>query len=599
MKITTLCVLIGVWLLPALAGETPALEEARERVTALRTEIARHDALYFKKAAPEITDAQYDALKRELAALVGVHAELATGASVGDDRVEGLPKHRHRQRMLGLDKAYTESEIMAFVAGVTSRAGGEAVVFVIEPKFDGLAVSLTYEQGRLVRAVTRGDGLEGDEVTASLLARSAVARQLKAGGVAIPERIELRGEVYMTLAEFNRINREREVAGEEPFAHPRNLAVGTLKADAAALGSMRRLEVVLYGLGACEPESLVPPTQQALWATLRAWDLPLPEQVRVASTAAEVRAAVQALGAARRELAFPIDGAVVKVDAVALQRKLGESETAPRWAVAYKFPPESASTRVTGITWQSGRTGLLSPVAELEAVKVGGATIRRASLHNRQEILRKDIRIGDHVFIERAGEIIPVITGVDQTRRLPGAAVYEPPAQCPACGTALLVEGPTLRCPHYGCRAQVQRRLEHFVADGAADIAGLGKALLAQLVERRWVARPADLYSLTREQIGAVTPAKNAEKLFAAIRESRSRERWRMVLGLGVPDVGPAAAKAVARHFPDLAAWAAAGPDDYGTSGVSEAARRGSLEFFADPARRADVLALDRALREN
>lgn len=570
---------------------------ASERIAWLKAEIARHDELYFKHAAPEISDYAYDQLKRELRALVAAHSETAAVGGVGDDRSGRFPVYRHRERMRSLEKSYTEAELRTFVEKVQRQLGRQDAVFVIEPKFDGLAISVTYEHGKLTRAVTRGDGLEGDDVTANLQTRSKVPPQLIGDSGATPEFVELRGEVYLTYDEFNRLNREREAAGEEPFAHPRNLAVGTLKQAAGEDRMKRRLSVVFYGVGACEPASAQPASQQALLKQLRAWGLPTVDDAQAASGVEEVWKAVQDMRVRRKRLAFPTDGAVVKLDDVVLQHRLGETNEAPRWAIAYKFPPDRVSTRVTDITLQIGRTGVLSPVAELAEVKIGGSTVRRASLHNRQEIARQDIRVGDFVFLEKAGEIIPAITGVDRARRPAGATAFDFPQNCPSCGAGLLNEGPTVRCPNYDCPARLQRRLEYFVSDGAVDIHGIGKTTIAALVAKRLVAQPADFYALRREDWLRVASPKTADKIMVTVEASKRQERWRFICAVGVPDVGPAAAKALAKYFPDLTAWARATEGDYAASSLGDSTRRASLDFFANPARRREVEALQQAIQ--
>jgi DNA ligase (NAD+) len=597
MRTTTLLVLLCTVVLTGIAGDHFTLDQARERTSTLRGEIAHHDALYFGKAAPEITDAQYDELKRELRSIEEEYPELASAASIGDDRVAGFPIHRHRARMLSLNKGHTEAELKGFITKMNRQLGREELVFVIEPKYDGLAISVTYEKGRLVRAVTRGNGSEGDDVTANLLALATLPRGLIGAYGSMPDVIELRGEVYMTHAEFNRINRERESAGLEVFAHPRNLAVGTLKQEVRIGESGRRLEVVFYGIGAVVPAGLAPPSQQALHAQIRAWGLRGVGEFHVSSTAHEAWARIQDLGRRRAQLPYPIDGAVVKLDDLRLQNELGTTDEAPRGAIAYKFPPDRISTRVTGITLQIGRTGMLSPVAELEPAKIGGSTIRRATLHNREEIARKDIRVGDYVFLEKAGEIIPAVTGVDLDRRAAGTTAYSFPEACPVCRTKLITDGAIVRCPNYDCPAQVSRRLEHFVSNGAVDIDGLGQALIETLTRQGIVKTPADLYALNREQLVAVTSSKSADKILAAIAASKHRELWRFIHGIGVPEIGPASSKAMTSHFRSLSAWANAGEGDYRNSGINEAASRAALVFFAREENRRNVETLGRAIQ--
>lgn len=596
MNITRLFALVYAVVLTAFAGSDFTLEQARERAAVLRAEISRQDELYFRKAAPEITDAQYDSLKRELRTLADKFPGLAADSSMGDDRSAAFPGYSHRVPMLSLNKSHTEAELKAFITRLNRQVGREDLMYVIEPKYDGLAISVTYENGTLVRAATRGNGTEGDDVTANLIALGELPRQLGTAAPA-PAVVELRGEVYMSHAEFKRINQERVAAGEEPFAHPRNLAVGTLRQQPGS-ESRRRLEVVFYGIGAWLPVEHAPRSQQALHALIRAWGLPGVGEFQVAHTAAEAWAGIQSLGRRRGRLPYPIDGAVVKLADLQLQAELGASGEGPRGAIAYKYPPDRVATRVVGIVLQVGRTGLVSPVAELEAVKLGGSTVRRATLHNRAEIARKDIRIGDWVFLEKAGEIIPAITGVDLSRRPAGTVPYAFPENCPGCDTVLRTEGVAVRCPNADCAPQIQRRLEHFVSNAAMDIDGFGQATMAALVRHGWVKQPADLYALSKEQLRMVATAKATDKLLAAIAVSRRRELWRFVYGMGVPGIGPAGAKAIARRFPGLAVWASATAEDYQESGVSEAARRASLAFFAQERNREEVRALQRAIRQ-
>jgi DNA ligase (NAD+) len=595
MKIARWLILVCAVLLTALAGSQLTLDQARERAAALRAEIARHDELYFKRAAPEITDAQYDSLKRELGILTAKFPELTAETAVGDDRVPGFPRYRHRVPMLSLNKTHTEAELKAFIARVNAQLKRDDLTYVIEPKYDGLGISVTYEKGKLARAATRGDGTEGDDVTANLTRLTGLPRQLAVGRKAIPEIVELRGEVYMGYAEFKRINQEREAGGEEPFAHPRNLAVGTLKQEMSD-ASLRRLEVVFYGIGAMSPAASAPRTQQELHGFIKAWGLPGVHEFRAVRTPEEAWSAIQLLGSQRSALPFPMDGAVVKLDDFQLSSSLGATAEAPRGTIAYKYPPDLVATRLAGIVWQVGRTGVVSPVAELDPVKIGGTTIHRATLHNGAEIARLDLRIGDWVYLEKAGEIIPAITGVDLNRRPVAAAPYQFPEVCPACTGNLVADGAAMRCANHDCEAQVQRRLEHFVSNGAVDINGLGKVTIAALIKRGWVKEPADLYALRKEQLRDVTSEKTADKVVQAIATSKTRELWRFIHGLSVPEVGPAAAKAIAMQFPDLSAWIKAREEDYRVGRISAGARQASLVYFADEDNRRAAEALYEAL---
>ncbi len=559
----------------ALCAETLPNETARARIAELRAEIAHHDELYFRHAAPEITDDAYDALKRELASLEREHSAEAAAVpplpSLGDDHTDGFARLPHRAPMLGLAKSYTEAELRAWHAGMTAHNSSAGVALVIEPKVDGAAFSATYARGALVRVLTRGNGTSGDDVTTVARRIRSLPPQLVARGPdgtanAIPDLIELRGEVYAGWVQFARLNREREAAGEEPAAHPRNLAAGILKQLAPEETDLRALDVVFYNWGACEPVSAAPESQRAFHEQARRWGLPVIDRTRVATNADALWQAVQALGAERRTLAYPIDGAVAKVDAVALRRQLGESDAAPRWALAYKFTAERATTRLRAITIQVGRTGRLTPVAELEPVALAGSSVTRASLHNPAALARLGARIGDRVVLEKSGEIIPQIVAVDRAQRPPESAAYAFPANCPECGTpAVFSAGRTeARCPNEYCAAKVRARLGHF-AD-CVEIKGLGPATVSTLVARGLVRDASDLYRLHREQLVALPGIgdKKAGALLKAIARSKRAELWRVVAGLGIPRVGVVTAKQLAgRHHslrqlakaPEIADW--------------------------------------------
>jgi DNA ligase (NAD+) len=442
LRLLTIAAAAAAIFLSGRAAENPRRDttpEARGKISALRQEIAHHDQLYHRSAAPEISDFEYDQLKRRLAALERDFPDIAKAlpavAEIGDDRSGLFKTYRHRERMMSLDKAYTETELRAFHSRVVKSVGPRDLAFVIEPKFDGLAVSVTFERGKLVRAVTRGNGIEGDDITANVLQLHDVPRELR--GTEIPDLIEVRGEIFVSFAEFERINAERDAAGQPRFANPRNLAAGTVRQLDAQEVARRGLQIVFYGIGVCEPAAKVPPSQRALHAAIASWGLGAVQQIWPATNADEIVRAVEAVNRARRGFEFPTDGAVVKLDSVALQRDAGMGEHAPRWAIAYKFAPERAETRLLAITLQVGRTGVLTPVAELAPVALDGSTIARATLHNRDEIARRDIRVGDFVFVEKAGEVIPAIAGVNLTKRLADAQPFAWPSACPECRGAL------------------------------------------------------------------------------------------------------------------------------------------------------------------
>jgi DNA ligase (NAD+) len=394
--------------------------------------------------------------------------------------------------------------------------------------------------------VTRGNGVEGDDVTERFLMIAGVPEALPAGA---PELVEVRGEVFMDYAEFARINAERTEAGEEPFAHPRNLAAGTLKSTEAE-ATKRRLSAVFYGLGAWQGPAMEPETQEALHGLLKAWGLPGVETLSVV-TSDGVWGAVVSFGRMRPGLGYPTDGVVIKVNSRSAQRELGAGDTAPRWAVAYKYAPERVTTRLKAITLQVGRTGVITPVAELEPVKVGGSTVARATLHNADEIARRDLRVGDWVYVEKAGEIIPAITGVDLERREAGAAPFVLPSACAECGATLVKDGAAVRCPNVRCAARVERRVEFFASRAGVGIGGLGPALIGRLVAAGKLKSVADVYRLSAED-GV------PERVLAEIERTKTTDLGRLITGMGFEGVGKKRAQELAAKYGSLAALAQA-----------------------------------------
>ena len=583
--------------------------EAQKRIAELRTEVAHHDELYYHRAKPEIADFDYDRLKGELAALerqfpavaAAVGADTPT-ARVGDDRTEGFARIKHRQAMTTLDNTYDEAELREFHARLAKALGTDDLAYTIEPKIDGVAISLTYERGRLTRAVTRGDGEEGDEVTANVRTLRGLPQALR--GQPVPEVIEIRGEIFLGDEEFRRINQLQEEAGEEPYANPRNLAAGTLKQLDAKVVASRRLEVVVYGLGHCEPA--VVESQSAFHDQLKAWDLPVVEPFFAGRGVEAVWAAIQEIDQRRRGLAYGTDGAVVKLDAFEQQRhpKIGyrgmtadgQAEAArklsPRWACAYKFAPDRAETRVRDITIQVGRTGALTPVAELEPVFLAGSTVKRATLHNADEIARKDVRVGDAVLVEKAGEIIPAVVAVLLEKRPAHSAPYEFPKKCPACHTvAVRGEGEVVwRCPNPICPEKIRRRIEHFASKGGVDIEGLGEEMVALLLEKKLIATIPDVYRLRLEDLLPLKKSGEvwAGNLIAAVEASRRADLWRVIFGLGIPQVGAASAKDLARTFRSLEALARASVADLlRIGGFGEKTAAAVRSWFGEEANRA------------
>jgi DNA ligase (NAD+) len=545
--------------------------EAEKRIAELRQAIRRHERLYYVLNRPEISDHAYDALEKELRDLEGQFPDLVTPDSptqrVGETPSEEFPTFVHRVPMLSLDNTYGEDELKEFEERIVRVLGPREITYVSELKIDGLSMALHYEGGRLVRAVTRGDGVRGDDVTKNARAIRPIPLVLQGEGV--PDELEARGEVYLPRSRFEAINREREEAEEEPFANPRNAAAGTMKNLDARVVARRGLDVFLYSIAHLRGAEV-----RGQWEALerlRAWGLKTNPASRRCRGLGEVFAFIEEWRDARASLEYEIDGVVVKVDDFALQQELGFTSKFPRWAIAYKYPAMQAATVVRAIEVQVGRTGKLTPVAHLEPVALAGATVGRATLHNEEEVARKDVRIGDTVLIERGGEVIPKVVRVVEEKRPRGAARWTPPERCPVCGTtAVKPEGEVdRRCPNASCPAQLEERLKHFSRREAMDIEGLGDALVHQLVEKGIVRDFADLYSLRFEDLAPLFAPKakkgeslGARNLLAAIDASRSRELRRLLFGLGIRFVGERAAMLLARHFRSLDALAAASVEE-------------------------------------
>ena len=540
---------------------------SRDRIGDLRRQIAHQDRLYYEQAKPEISDREYDALYRELVDLERAHPELLTTDSP-TQKVGGRPQGafaqvRHLVPMQSLDNTYSAEEIGDFVERLQRLLPGEEIPFTIEPKVDGVAICLLYEKGHLVRAATRGDGTTGDEVTRNI--RTIGVIPVKLHGKA-PDVLEVRGEVYLPKETFARINAERDEQGLPTFANPRNAAAGTLKQLDPNIVAERKLSAVFYGYGAVEPVSALPQRMEDFFGQLKAWGLPVNPRHWLAGDATEVMAAITELGEIRREFAFETDGAVIKADRIEQHARLGSTSKAPRWAIAYKYEPEQAQTRLLDITVQVGRSGVLTPVAELEPVFVAGSTVARATLHNEEEIARKDLRIGDWVLVEKAGDVIPAVVKVLTEERDGSEKEFKMPTQCPVCGSDVSrTEGEVaVRCTNPGCAAQARRRIEYFASRTAMDIEGLGEAVVTQLCDAGLVADVADLYLLTAEQLLPLERMgeKSVSNLLEAISASRNQPLWRLLAALGIPHVGVTVARTLASSFGTLDRLAAASEEE-------------------------------------
>jgi DNA ligase (NAD+) len=540
---------------------------ARKRVDELRRLVARHDHLYYALDRPEATDAEYDALTRELRELEARHPELVTPDSP-TQRVAGVVSDafaavEHTAAMLSLDNATSESDLREFEARLQRTLPGTTFTYVCEPKVDGLGVALLYEDGRLVRGATRGDGRFGEDVTPNLRTLRSIPLRLT-GRLATCRKIEVRGEVYMSHAAFERLNRELEAQGEAPFANPRNAAAGAVRQKDPGVTAKRDLRVFVYQLSHAEPFPFK--SHREVLDALAESGLTTNPRSKPCATLDDVWRYCQALESERDQLGYDADGTVVKVDSLGQQRRLGATAHHPRWAVAYKFPAQHAITRILDIVVNVGRTGALTPAAQLEPVRIAGAMISRATLHNFDELARLDLRKGDTVVVERAGDVIPHIVRVLADRRPPGAIPLAVPDRCPVCGSGVSrPEGEVVvRCTNAACPAQLKEALLHFGSRNAMDIEHLGEAVVEQLLARELVRDFADLYRLTVPQVAELErlAEKSATNLVNAIAASRTRGLARVLYALGIRFVGERAARLLAEHFGSIDRVAAAPVDE-------------------------------------
>lgn len=539
---------------PATHLGSPSAESPR--ISYLRRQIIHHDRLYYDQAKPEISDREYDALYRELVDLERANPDLITpdspSQSVGGRPQGAFFQVQHIVPMQSLDNTYSAEEITDFVERLQRLLPKEEIPMTIEPKVDGVAIALLYEKGRLVRAATRGDGASGDEVTRNIRTIREIPAILKGHA---PEVLEVRGEVYLPKDTFAQINAERDEQGLPVFANPRNAAAGSLKQLDPSIVAERRLSAVFYGFGAFEPSanSPIPATQYEFFDQLKEWGLPTDPKIWMAGTAEEVMAAIRELGEIRRSFPFETDGAVVKVNQISQHARLGKTSKAPRWAIAYKYEPEQAKTRLLDITVQVGRSGVLTPVAELEPVLVAGSTVSRATLHNEEEIARKDLRIGDRVLVEKAGDVIPAVVGVVTAERDGSESPFRMPTHCPVCNAPVSrTEGEVaVRCANPSCPAQVRRRIEYFASRSSMDIAGLGEAVVSQLVDAGLLHDVSGLYALSANQLMPLERmgSKSVENLLAAVAASKDQPFWRLLAALGIPHVGVTVARTLATSF--------------------------------------------------
>jgi DNA ligase (NAD+) len=576
-------------------------ERAQARIEELRRLIEHHNYLYYVLNQPEISDEEYDRLFRELVELEQQFPELVTPDSptqrVGAPPLEAFPEHAHREPMLSLDNAFSEEELLEFdrrVKRFLDLSPETELDYTCELKIDGLAVSLTYENGMLTVGATRGDGYRGEDVTPNLRTIRQVPLRLRTDAnlfSAPPALVEVRGEVYLSYQEFERINREREAAGEPLFANPRNAAAGSLRQLDSRITARRHLKIWVYGVGYCEGIEFR--THWEVLQQLKAWGFPVNPHSRLVKGIEGVLRFCREWSHRRQELDYATDGVVIKVNEIALQRQLGATTRAPRWAIAYKYPAEQATTRIVEVRWQVGRTGVLTPVALMEPVPVGGVTVSRATLHNIDYIRQKDIRLGDRVVIQRAGEVIPEVVRVIPEQRTGQEQPIEPPERCPACGARVerVEDEAALRCINLACPAQIVERIRHFTSRHAMNIEGVGEKWVQRLFELGYIRDPADLYYLHQYRGDLIMLERSGEKLIAnilnAIEKSKQAGLARLLFALGIRQVGEHAARLLAEHFGSMEALMRATEEELmAIPGIGPETAREVVEFFARPENR-------------
>jgi DNA ligase (NAD+) len=568
--------------------------EVSRRLEELRNLVRHHEHRYYVLDSPEISDAEYDRLFRELKDLEAAQPELVTLDSptqrVGGEPLAGFSQVRHGEPMLSLANAKNEEELRAWYTRVVKLCGdagapASELHFVLEPKIDGLAVSLRYEDGRLTVAATRGNGEIGEDVTLNLRTIPAVPLALRPAAVPFPAVVEVRGEVYLPLEAFARLNEQRLVAGEPTFANPRNAAAGSLRQLDPRVTASRPLATWFYGLG--YQEGLQFEAHQDVLGWLRRAGFRVNPHVRVAATADEIVEGFRWWQEHRADLDYDIDGVVVKLDSRSLQSALGAVGRDPRWAVAYKFPPTTAQTRLLEIRINVGRTGVLNPWALLEPVEVGGVTVERATLHNEEDIRRKDLREGDIVILQRAGDVIPQVVAPLTDLRSGEEKPFHMPGECPSCGTPV-VRTPgevAVRCPNPDCPAKRSEAIKHFVGRAAMDIDGVGEKLVDRLKELGFISDPADLYRLSADELSGVERLgeKSAANIVAAITASKERAPARVLFALGIPHVGSENAELLLQRFGSIRALAEAEAEDIAeTPGIGPVIAASVWEFFRD-----------------
>ena len=541
-------------------------QSVEKRVRQLRDELDHHSYLYYVEAKPAISDQEFDRLMRELIDIETAHPELITPDSpsqrVGGQPIQGFKTVEHAVPMMSIDNTYEEPEVRAFDERVRKLLGDQKPSYVLEPKIDGVASTLRYEDGLLALAATRGDGRRGDDITSNTRTIQSVPLRLRDGK--IPRILEVRGEIYMPNAEFQRINRERQAAGEETFKNPRNLTTGALKQLDPKITAQRKLRFVSHGLGQVEP-----PATDSYWEwlqLLRKWGLPVAEHVSQAKDVDEVIEQIEAFRNVRGKLAYQTDGMVIKVDSFKQRQRLGATSKAPRWVIAFKYPAEQMQTVLNEVEWQVGKLGTLTPVARLEPVFIAGTTVQNATLHNMEQIKSLDLHIGDTIVLEKAGEVIPYVVQAIPEKRSKGAVAVLPPKRCPSCGAKVEKEEDkvALYCVNPECPAQFREKLKWFCGRGQMDIDHVGEKLIDQLVDKGLVKTFADLYRITKEQLMELERMgeKSAQNVVDSIQNSRKCGLERLLAAIGIRHVGNRVAFILAQNFGSLDAIAAASAEE-------------------------------------
>jgi len=578
-----------------------ASEVIKKRIEKLRQEIEYHNYRYYVFDQPEISDAQYDRLMRELEKLEGENPELRSPNSptqrVGASPLEEFEIVRHTIPMLSLANAFDESEARDFDKRVKKfLATSSDIEYVAEPKFDGLAIELVYEGGQFVVGSTRGDGVNGENITQNLRTLKTIPLQLIRKEISFPERLEVRGEVIMQLKRFKELNRKREERGEPPFANPRNAAAGSVRQLDPKITAERPLEIYFYALG--EVRGWTFKTQWEVLKTLPKWGLRTNPHVRKCKNIEEVLDYYHEMNEKRETLPYEIDGTVIKVNSFDLQTRLGEIARSPRWALAFKFQPKQEATKILDIKVQVGRTGALTPVALMEPVKVGGVEVSRATLHNQDEIDKKDVRMGDTVVIQRAGDVIPEVVEVITSKRKGTEKKFKMPSKCPVCGADVIKEEAIHRCIGLDCPAQLKGRIKHFASKRAMDIEGLGVKLIDQLVDKRLVKDVADIYYINKEDLIKLERMadKSAQNIIDAIEKSKTKPLSKFLYALGIRHVGETTAEDLARHFQRLEDFFHLSEEDLmEIEGIGPEVAASVHQFFGDKKNRESIDRLKKA----